>query len=70
MIIIGTAAIVVAVSALKLLLQLLGEMIGLVIGGVLISGEIALCVVFPPIIILFLIVGFVVASNKKSKDNQ
>ncbi|PAA15345.1 hypothetical protein CJU81_03945 [Pseudomonas fragi] len=70
MIIIGIAAIVVAVIAFKLLLPLLGEMIGVVVGGVLLIGAIALCVAFPPIIILFLIVGLVIAGNKKSKDKQ
>lgn len=70
MIIIGIAAIVVAVIAFKLLLPLLGEMIGVVVGGVLLIGAIALCVTFPPIIIIFLIVGFVIVGNKKSKDKQ
>jgi hypothetical protein len=70
MIIFVIAAIIIAVIVFKLLLPLLGEMIGVVIGGVLLIGAIALCVAFPPIIILFLIVGFVIAGNKKSKEKQ
>jgi hypothetical protein len=60
--------IILAVVVFKLLLPLFGEMIGVIIGGVLLLGAIALCVAFPPIIILFLIVGFVIAGNKKTKD--
>jgi len=54
----------------KLLLPLLGEMVGVIIGGLLLLGAIALCVAFPPIIILFLIIGFIIAGNKKTKDKQ
>ncbi|MBH3426329.1 hypothetical protein [Pseudomonas alkylphenolica] len=68
MIIVAIAAIIVAVIVFKLLLPLLGEMIGVIIGGALLIGAIALCVAFPPVIILFLIAGFVIAGNKKSKE--
>jgi hypothetical protein len=68
MIIVVIAAIILAVVVFKLLLPLLGEMIGVIIGGVLLLCAIALCVAFPPIIILFLIVGFIIAGNKKSKE--
>ncbi|WP_439821220.1 hypothetical protein ACSPX5_06540 [Pseudomonas sp. HLG18] len=67
MVIVVIAAIVLAIVVFKMLLPLLGEMIGVVIGGVLLLGAIALCVAFPPIIILFLFVGIVMAGNKKSK---
>lgn len=70
MIIVVIAAIFVAVIVFKLLLPLLGEMIGLVIGGALLIGGIALCVAFPPVIILCLIVGLIIAGNKKSKGEQ
>ncbi|WP_421523356.1 hypothetical protein [Pseudomonas yamanorum] len=70
MIIVAIAALIIAVIVFKLLLPLLGEMIGVVMGGVLLIGAIALCVAFPPIIILFIIIGFVMAGNKKSKDKQ
>lgn len=70
MIVVVIAAIVVAVIVFKLLLPLLGEMIGLVIGGALLIGGIALCVAFPPVIILFLIVGLIIAGNKKSKGGE
>lgn len=68
MIIVVIAAIILAVIVFKMLLPLLGEMIGVIIGGVLLLGAIALCVAFPPLIIVFLIVGFVIAGNKKSKE--
>jgi hypothetical protein len=70
MIIVAIAALIIAVIVFKLLLPLLGEMIGVIMGGVLLIGAIALCVAFPPIIILFIIIGFVMAGNKKSKDKQ
>jgi hypothetical protein len=70
MVIVAIAALIIAVIVFKLLLPLLGEMIGVVIGGALLIGAVALCVAFPPIIILFIIIGFVMAGNKKSKDKQ
>ncbi|RWA29388.1 hypothetical protein DJ028_00465 [Pseudomonas veronii] len=70
MIIVVIAGIILAVIMFKLLLPLLGEMVGVIIGGLLLLGAIALCVAFPPIIILFLIIGFIVAGNKKTKDKQ
>ncbi|MCT9825844.1 hypothetical protein HXW90_16390 [Pseudomonas sp. Y39-6] len=70
MIIVVIAGIILAVVMFKLLLPLLGEMVGVIIGGLLLLGAIALCVAFPPIIILFLIIGFIVAGNKKTKDKQ
>mgnify|MGYP000922277168 FL=1 len=56
MIIVVIAGIILAVVMFKLLLPLLGEMVGVIIGGLLLLGAIALCVAFPPIIILFLMV--------------
>ncbi len=53
MIIVVIAGIILAVVMFKLLLPLLGEMVGVIIGGLLLLGAIALCVAFPPIIILF-----------------
>lgn len=70
MIIVVIAGIILAVVMFKLLLPLLGEMVGVIIGGLLLLGAIALCVAFPPIIVLFLIIGFIVAGNKKTKDKQ
>ncbi|WP_046383607.1 hypothetical protein [Pseudomonas veronii] len=70
MIIVVIVGIILAVVMFKLLLPLLGEMVGVIIGGLLLLGAIALCVAFPPIIILFLIIGFIVAGNKKTKDKQ
>ena len=70
MIIVVIAGIILAVAMFKLLLPLLGEMVGVIIGGLLLLGAIALCVAFPPIIILFLIIGFIIAGNKKTKDKQ
>ncbi|AQY66668.1 MULTISPECIES: hypothetical protein [Pseudomonas] len=70
MIIVVIAGIILAVVMFKLLLPLLGEMVGVIIGGLLLLGAIALCVAFPPIIILFLIIGFIIAGNKKTKDKQ
>ncbi|MFV3015347.1 hypothetical membrane protein [Pseudomonas veronii 1YdBTEX2] len=70
MIIVVIAGIILAVVMFKLLLPLLGEMVGVIIGGLLLLGAIALCVAFPPIIILFLIIGFIIAANKKTKDKQ
>lgn len=68
MIIVVIAGIILAVVMFKLLLPLLGEMVGVIIGGLLLLGAIALCVAFPPIIILFLIIGFIIAGNKKTKN--
>ncbi len=70
MIIVVIAGIILAVVMFKLLLPLLGEMVGVIIGGLLLLGAIALCVAFPPIIILFLIIGLIIAGNKKTKDKQ
>lgn len=70
MIIVVIAGIILAVVMFKLLLPLLGEMVGVIIGGLLLLCAIALCVAFPPIIILFLIIGFIIAGNKKTKDKQ
>ena len=70
MIIVVIVGIILAVVMFKLLLPLLGEMVGVIIGGLLLLGAIALCVAFPPIIILFLIIGFIIAGNKKTKDKQ
>ncbi|MBD8622766.1 hypothetical protein [Pseudomonas sp. CFBP 13727] len=70
MIIIVIAAIITAVIVFKLLLPLLGQMVGVVFGGLILVGAIALCVAFPPMIIFIIIAGFVIADTKKSKEEK
>lgn len=70
MIIVVIAGIIIAIIAFKLLLPLLGEMIGVIIGCALLLGAIALCVAFPPLFFVLLIAGLFIAGNKKAKDKQ
>lgn len=61
-------AIVVIFALLKPLANLAGEMIGLIIAGAVIIGVIALCVVFPPLIIVAVVLGIIFSQKGKQKS--
>lgn len=62
------AGIVLAILVLKLILPLMGEALGIVIAGVLIFSAIALCIAFPPLLLVLICIGiFIALSNSKSK---
>ena len=70
MIIVIIAGIILAIIVFKLLLPLIGEMIGVIAAGALFLGAIALCVAFPPLFFLLIFVALVAYAKNKSKEGQ
>jgi low affinity Fe/Cu permease len=65
------AGIILAIIVFKLILPLIGNIIGIIIGAVIFFGAIALCIAFPPLFIILIVIGFFIyASNSKGEKNE
>ena len=65
------AGVILAIIALKLILPLIGKIISTIIGVVIFFGAIAICIAFPPLFVILIVIGiFIYASNSKEEKNE